>query len=61
LTSRILEALKQKVKAWTLVPAGGGCFELTVDGELIYSKLQTHEFPNEKWVLDVLESRSKTR
>ena len=61
MTSRILEALKQKVKAWTLVPSGGGCFELTVDGELVYSKLQTGEFPDEKWVLDVLRSRLKAR
>jgi selenoprotein W-related protein len=30
-----------------LQPSGGGCFEVTVDGELIYSKLKTGEFPDE--------------
>jgi selenoprotein W-related protein len=30
-----------------LQPSAGGCFEVSVDGELIYSKLQTGEFPNE--------------
>jgi selenoprotein W-related protein len=60
LTSRILEALKQKITSWTLVPSGGGCFELTVDGELAYSKLQTGQFPDEKWVLEALRSRSKS-
>ncbi len=45
----------------TLVPAGGGCFELTVDGELIYSKLQTGKFPDEKWALDAVRSRAKRR
>jgi selenoprotein W-related protein len=57
LTSRLLEALKQKVKAWTLVPSSGGCFELTVDGELVYSKLQTGKFPDEAWVLDTLRAK----
>jgi selenoprotein W-related protein len=30
-----------------LEPSGGGCFELSMDGETIYSKLQTGEFPDE--------------
>ena len=28
-------------------PAGGGCFELSVNGELVYSKLETGAFPDE--------------
>jgi len=51
LTNLLLESLKQKIESLTLVPSGGGCFELTVNGELIYSKLKTGEFPNESWVL----------
>lgn len=31
----------------TLVPSKGGCFELKVDGKLIYSKLETGQFPDE--------------
>ena len=61
MTSRILEALKQKVKAWTLVPSGGGCFELTVDGELIYSKLKTGKFPDENWVVEAVGNRFKKK
>jgi selenoprotein W-related protein len=30
-----------------LEPSSGGCFELHVDGELLYSKLQTGRFPDE--------------
>ena len=30
-----------------LQPSSGGCFELTANGELIYSKLETGEFPDE--------------
>jgi selenoprotein W-related protein len=44
-----------------LVPSGGGCFELTADGELIYSKLKTGKFPDEKWVLDTVGERLPKR
>jgi selenoprotein W-related protein len=54
-----LEALKQKITGLTLIPAGGGCFELTVDGELLYSKLQTGKFPDEGWAVDAVKARSK--
>ena len=30
-----------------LEPSTGGCFELHQDGKLLYSKLQTGEFPSE--------------
>jgi len=32
-----------------------------VDGERIYSKLETDEFPNEAWVLDQITERLKTK
>ena len=51
--------LKQKIQNLTLVPAGGGCFEVTVDGELIYSKLKTGEFPDEQSVLEDVRKRLK--
>jgi selenoprotein W-related protein len=57
LTNRLLGTLKQKIKNLTLIPSGGGCFELTVDGELVYSKLQTGKFPDEKWAVDAVQSR----
>ena len=47
MTSHLLETYKQQIAALELIPSQGGCFELTVDGELIYSKLATGEFPNE--------------
>jgi selenoprotein W-related protein len=34
-----------------LIPASGGCFELTANGKLIYSKLDTGKFPDEQKVL----------
>lgn len=43
----MLSQYKQKIQGLELEPSSGGCFELTVNGELIYSKLQTGEFPDE--------------
>jgi selenoprotein W-related protein len=59
LTATVLNALKQQVQSWTLVPSRGGCFEVTVDGKLIYSKLETDAFPREADILDQLTARAK--
>ena len=53
----MLTAFKQKVSGMKLVPAGGGCFELTANGELLYSKLATGKFPDEQDIVDQLEKR----
>jgi selenoprotein W-related protein len=42
-----------------LIPASGGCFELTVNGKLVYSKLETGKFPDEQWAVDALKSFNK--
>ena len=55
----MLNALKQQVQSWTLIPSRGGCFEVTVDGMLIYSKLETDAFPREADILDRLTARAK--
>lgn len=52
-----MRQLKQKIGDLQLIPAGGGCFEVTVDGDLIWSKLKTGAFPEEQWVLDAIKTR----
>ncbi|MCH8045689.1 MAG: Rdx family protein [Planctomycetes bacterium] len=47
MTERILTEYKQKIDSLELIPASGGAFELSVNGKLIYSKLETGEFPDE--------------
>ena len=47
----MLQEYKQRISDLTLIPSGGGCFELTADGELIWSKLKEGKFPDEQWVL----------
>ena len=59
MTNLLLESLKQKIQSLTLIPSGGGCFELKVDGKLIYSKLETGEFPDEKAMVAAVGKRVK--
>ena len=57
MTAKILSHFKQKLAGMELQPAGGGCFELTVDGKLIYSKLETGEFPDEDAIITEIGKR----
>ena len=52
MADKLLTGFKTKIRGFTLVPSSGGCFEVTVNGELIYSKLKTGQFPDEKAVID---------
>ena len=45
MAEQILVEYKQDIAAFTLVPSDKGRFELSVDGELIYSKIQEGRFP----------------
>ena len=47
MASKVLTEYKQKLESMELQPSSGGCFELTVNGDLIYSKLETGQFPDE--------------
>lgn len=43
------------VASITLVPGDGGCFEVTVDGDLIYSKLATGTHTTNEHVIDLVK------
>lgn len=51
-----MEAHGNKIKDFQLIPSKGGCFELKVDGQLVYSKLQTGQFPDDE---DMVEQVGK--
>jgi selenoprotein W-related protein len=59
LAAKLLTEFKQKIKNFTLVPAGGGAFEVKVNGELVYSKLKTGAFPDEDAMLSEVGGRLK--
>jgi selenoprotein W-related protein len=54
-----LERFKLRLTSLELVPDKGGCFEVTVNGELIYSKLATGQFPNEEEIEAQVAQRLK--
>lgn len=47
MTAKLLTEYKRSIGRLVLVPSKGGCFELSVGGKLLYSKLATGEFPDE--------------
>jgi selenoprotein W-related protein len=61
LAGRLLSELKKKIAGLELEPSSGGCFEVTVDGKLIYSKLDTGEFPDEDDILAILSGKTPAR
>ena len=51
--------LKQDISSLTLVPMGGGVFEVTVNGEVIYSKKQTGQFPDPAAIVKAVGAKVK--
>jgi len=41
MTEALLGEFEAQISSFTLIPSGGGVFEVTVDGDLIYSKKAT--------------------
>ncbi|QCJ42744.1 SelT/SelW/SelH family protein [Bacillus sp. S3] len=40
-----------------LIPSSGGAFEITVNGEKIYSKLDTGIFPDAEEMIEIIETK----
>ena len=45
MTDTILKEFKQDIESLTLVPSDGGKFELSIEGDLVFSKLEEGRFP----------------
>ena len=59
MASKVLTEYKQRIQGLELEPSKGGCFELTVGSELVYSKLATGEFPDEAAMVAEVGKRLK--
>lgn len=57
LADLLLSTLKRKITSLEMVPSKGGCFEVDVDGERVYSKVKTGQFPDESDVLRLVQLR----
>jgi len=49
--------LKQDIRSLTLIPAGGGVFEVSVNGKKIYSKKETGQFPDPAAILKIVRAK----
>jgi selenoprotein W-related protein len=49
LAAELIKEFEYKIESFSLVPSDGGKFEVSVNGDLVYSKLQTsrHAEPGE--------------
>lgn len=45
------------IKKLELIPSSGGAFEVTVNGEKIYSKLETGVFPDSEEMIEIIASK----
>ncbi len=45
MAAKILE-LGERIKSLTLIPSGGGAFEIHANGKLLHSKLESGEWPD---------------
>jgi len=59
LAAQLLSQFKRRISELVLEPSAGGCFELTVGNDLIYSKLQTGRFPDEDAIAAEVGTRLK--
>lgn len=57
LARKLLNEHKNNIQELSLIPSSDGVFEITIDGELIYSKKETGEFPENNEVEDTLRNK----
>jgi selenoprotein W-related protein len=54
LTQQLITKFKRAIQQLELRPSTGGCFEISFDGKLIYSKLATQRFPEDQEIAEKL-------
>ena len=55
LTDELLKNYEQVIETIMLIPSEGGRFEVTVNGQLLYSKLETHRHAAPGEVLELVK------
>ncbi len=57
LTADILKEFEAAITSLELIPGSGGAFEITVDGDLIFSKLAEGRHPVSAEIRNLMRSR----
>ncbi len=59
LADALMTSLKRKLTSLELVPSDKGRFEVSIDGNLVYSKLETKEFPDDMAIVQMAMKSAK--
>lgn len=54
MTTKLLTTYKMQIRDLKLIPSKGGCFEVVVNGEKIWSKLDRGQFPDEDAMVETV-------
>jgi selenoprotein W-related protein len=57
LADQLVRKYKQRIAELTLLPSDGGCFEIKIDDELVYSKLSTGSFPDNAAIESMVQQK----
>lgn len=57
LAEALLDDFGQDIAELRLIPAFGGVFEVSIDGDLVYSKRQQHRHPTIEQIKQVVRAR----
>lgn len=57
LTEELVNNFKTQIESITVIPSGGGKFEVDVDGTLIFSKKELDRFPEDGEISTILEEK----
>ena len=56
-TEKLLKEFEPHLSSWELIPSDGGRFEVAVNGELVYSKLQTGRHTDANELLTLIKAK----
>lgn len=57
MADKLLGTYKNRIGEVALVPSSGGAFEISVNGDSVYSKLQQGTFPDERAIITQIGDR----
>ena len=57
LADKLLDKYKNTLGEVALVPSSGGAFEVVLDGQKVYSKVEAGRFPDESALLSEMDAK----
>jgi selenoprotein W-related protein len=57
ITADLLKEFEPRITSWELIPSSGGRFEVMVDGQLAYSKLETRRHTDSAELRALIEAK----